>query len=89
MSRSYDGTDETKRKPPSLAVVEAVADAEGIKYDQLTMPAYDPLHSVVDPTALDELFAPLRDGRPRTGSVSFSYCGYDVTVDHRGTVSLE
>lgn len=89
MRRSYDGTDETKRKPPSLAVVEAVADAEGVRYDRLTRPAYDPLHSVVDPTALDELFAPLRDGRPRTGSVSFSYCGYDVTVDHRGNVTLE
>lgn len=89
MSRSYDGTDETERKPPSLAVVEVVADAEGIRYDRLSLPEYEPLHSAVDPTALDELFAPLRDGRPRAGAVSFSYCEYDGTVDQSGAVTLE
>ena len=75
---------------PSQAIVEAVADAEGISPEELCPPAYEPLHTVIDPESLDSLFAPRSDGRQRaTGTVSFRYCGYIVCVDSEGTVTLE
>lgn len=48
-----------------------------------------PLHDVVDVDALESLFG----GGPTshdafTGSVSFDYRGYTVTVDHEGTIDV-
>lgn len=57
------------------AIVDAVNDVENC--DPLTLP---PLWDVIDPEALDELFAPTRRGRPRTGHVGFVYAGHEVTV---------
>lgn len=77
-------------KPPSQAVVETVADAEGVQSIELAPPQYESLHAVVDPTALDALFAERSNGEPRPGgTVSFPFCGYHVTVGHDGTVRLE
>ena len=74
----------------SHAVVEAVADREGVDVTELEPPAFEPLYSVVDPDALDAVFAPTHDGGQRaTGSVTFEYEGYTVTVDSDGTVDLE
>lgn len=82
--------DESSSRRPSQAVVEAVAEAEGVPPDELTPPAYEPLHAVVDPTALDALFAARPEGTNRpNGTVSFRFCGYDVTVDRDGRVTLE
>lgn len=67
---------------PSVAVVEAVATATG--YDPYDVP---PLYEVVDPDALDDLFASKHDGTPRrTGRVTFRLAGCDVTVTGRGEV---
>ena len=83
-------SDEQSEKPPSQAVVEAVADAEGVQSVELAPPQYEPLHAAVDPTALDGLFADRPSGEPRSGgTVSFPFCGYHVTVSHDGTVTLE
>ncbi|MEY7847995.1 HalOD1 output domain-containing protein [Natrarchaeobius sp. A-rgal3] len=85
MDGGGDSADGTVRRPPSRAVVEAVAEAEEISPDELRPPEYEPLHAVVDPEALDALFA----DRPTAKSgVSFTFCGYDVSVDEDGTVSL-
>ncbi|WP_049925688.1 HalOD1 output domain-containing protein [Halopiger goleimassiliensis] len=85
-----DRVDETIPTPPSRAVIEAVADAEGVSPAELCPPAYDPLHEAIDPDALDALFEDRADGAPRsTGSVSFPYCGYLVTVEEDGSVTLE
>ncbi|ARS88323.1 HalOD1 output domain-containing protein [Natrarchaeobaculum aegyptiacum] len=82
-----DSVDETVTKPPSQTVIDAVADAEGIDPADLRPPAYDPLHAVVDPDSLDALFSDRADGAPRpTGCVTFSYCGYVVTVASDGSV---
>ncbi|WP_254763800.1 HalOD1 output domain-containing protein [Natrinema marinum] len=75
---------------PSQAVIEAVAKAEGIEPAALSPPEYEPLHAVVDPAALDALFADRSNGAKRPhGTVSFPFCGYAVTVDRDGTVALE
>lgn len=69
----------------SLAVVDAVADAEGVEATDLA-----PLYYTIDPAALDALVRPpvTVDGEP-TGEVRFSYHGYDVTVRSDGTVELD
>jgi hypothetical protein len=68
-------------KPPSQAVVEAVASAEGL--DPLELPV--PLYDAIDPDALDALF----QDDDTDGRVEFSYYGYDVTVTDVGDVRLE
>lgn len=73
-------------RSPSLRVVEAVANAEGIDPVDLEPPLYD----AVDPNAIDELFAPMATSNgSRHGRLSFRYRGYDVTVRSDGTVFLE
>jgi hypothetical protein len=64
---------------PSVAVVEAVADREGVAPEDLQTPLYERLN----PEALDSLF------RGSSGSVTFEYLEYVVTVDSTGTVELE
>lgn len=59
------------------AVLSAVAEAKGVDPEELD----EPLGDVVDPDALRALFAPKHDGTQREGSVTFTYCGYDVTVE--------
>lgn len=69
-----DGGDEPA--PPSEGIIEALA--EETDTDPLALP---PLYETIDPEALDRLFADRDDG-----TVTFSYCGYAVTVQHNGEV---
>jgi hypothetical protein len=62
----------------SVAVVEAVADAEPVDPVDLSTPLADP----IDPDAQDVLF---QNG---SGDVSFDYCGHEVTVGARGSVEI-
>ncbi|RQH03036.1 HalOD1 output domain-containing protein [Natrarchaeobius oligotrophus] len=90
MEGGGNSVDETVQRSPSRAVVESVARAEGVPPEELRPPEYEPLHAVVDPDALDSLFGTRPDGRRRSGgSVSFIYCGYDVTIEANGSVTLE
>lgn len=51
--------------------------------------ALRPLHNSIDPDALDALFAPTIDGRPRTGGeVSFVHDGYGVAIDLDGEIRV-
>lgn len=74
---------EPDERPVSVAVVEAVADAEGVDPVGLETPLYE----AVDPDALEALVGASGHGGFE-GYVSFVYCGYDVTVDPRGGVTL-
>jgi len=75
------GTCREGRPRPSTAVVERVADLEGVDSFRLE----PPLNDVIDPDALDALFA----GRsPTAGYVSFEYCGYTVAVQDDGNVAV-
>ena len=70
----------------SERVIEAVAEREGVAPTELARPLSD----VIDPEALDTLFEPQPDGRPRgEGRVEFEYYGYMVVVDTGGSVTLE
>ncbi|ELY60639.1 HalOD1 output domain-containing protein [Natronolimnohabitans innermongolicus] len=85
-----NGFDTMSRRPPSRSIIEAVAEAEGVPAHELRPPTYESLHTVIDPDALDALFEPHADGTVRpAGRVTFPYCGYTVTVDADGSVSLE
>ena len=72
------------RRSCSKAVVEAVAEAEGVNPVELSPPLYE----VVDPDALDDLFAPTTVNGRMDGEVRFSYVGYEVTVAGDGYVSV-
>ncbi|OLZ41518.1 hypothetical protein A6E15_11225 [Natrinema saccharevitans] len=90
MVEGGDTVVDPSNRPPSQAVIEAVAEAEGVPPEDLAPPAYEPLHAVVDPDALDALFAARSEGADRPGgTVSFRFCSYDVTVDGDGRVTLE
>ncbi|RBI63546.1 hypothetical protein DMJ13_03155 [halophilic archaeon] len=81
MSRtSYSRSDGER---PSTAVVNALAAHEDTDVGEIRPQLYD----VVDPDALDALFGPRLDGRPRTsGRVVFTYLGHRVTVHSDGHV---
>lgn len=75
-----------ERTTPSATVVEAVARAKGVAAADLDQP----LNAVVDPDALDALFAPRGDGTPRdAGAVSFAFAGTTVTVTGEAEVAVE
>lgn len=90
MEGGRDGIHAADEQLPSQAVIEAIATAEGVSPSELAPPEYEPLHAVVDPEALDALFADRSSGTPRPGgSVSFTYCGYALTVTDCATVSID
>lgn len=62
----------------SLAVVEALAEAEGVQPAEIDQPLYD----AVDPDAMDRLF----EGGIESGRVVFTASGYEVTVTGHGDV---
>lgn len=69
---------------PSEGVVAAVSSASN------TAPAeMEPLATIIDPDAVDALFADRYDGTSRgVGLVQFTYGGYDVHVNSGGQVSV-
>lgn len=68
-------------EPASATVIESVA--RELSVDPTELP--ESLYTVLDPDALDSLFA----GRTSAeGVVTFSYCGFDVTVTADGAVTL-
>lgn len=69
----------------SQSVVEAVAEAKGVDPMELSPPLYD----VIDPEALDQVFAPTSMEGRMEGQVTFSYNGYEVTVFGDGSVAVE
>ena len=85
-----DSVDTSCDQVPSQKVIRAIAAAEGVPPEQLHPPTYESLHTVVDPEALDALFARRSDGAPRPGGeVTFPFCDYDVTIERDGSVVLE
>jgi hypothetical protein len=79
LNNGMNSNDSEETQSPSEAVLYKIAEQEDVQPEDLNPPLFE----VVDPDALDELF------REDTGSVSFEYHGYLVTVDHSGKVSLQ
>jgi len=77
------GSDESK--PVSEAVIDAVVAHTG--EDPLEM---EPLHSTIDPDALDKLFNRRPSRRQQAGDISvvFSFNGYEITVWSYGTIRI-
>jgi hypothetical protein len=69
---------------PSVTVAMEVASREGTDPTELT----PPLNTVVDPDALDALFAGVPSRLDR-GSVRFDYLGYEVEVSSDGRVRVD
>ncbi|WP_458185033.1 DUF7504 family protein [Haladaptatus sp. NG-WS-4] len=70
----------------STTVTVAVADVAGVEPADIPEQLYD----VVDPEALDKLFKPRDDGKPRRGGrLSFSLYGHHVTVRGDGTITIQ
>ena len=74
------GTDDVTR-----AVVEAVADAEGVDPEALAPPLYE----AIDPDALNRIFAATPTADRTAERVGFRYSGYEVTIYGDGSVSVE
>ncbi|WP_158057915.1 HalOD1 output domain-containing protein [Halorussus halophilus] len=72
----------TSSQKLSTAVIEAVAKRMDVAPTELP----ERLLDVIDPDSLDSLFA---SGNPADGTVTFTYCGYSVTVTADGDVTLE
>lgn len=77
----------------SASVVQAVAAASGRSLatdgaDDRTE-ALEPLYSTIDPDALDALLASKADDEHPPVRVEFTYCGYRVTADSTGLVTVE
>lgn len=65
---------------PSVEVLQAVADAKDVDPTDLEAVLFE----VVDPQALDQLFA---DRSATEGSVRFAFAGYDVAITPAGDVT--
>lgn len=78
--QSRDGTESV-----TTTVINRILAREDVSSTDVT-----PLYEVIDPEALDTLFAPKQDGsrRSTTGRVSFEYQGYRVTITSVGEVEL-
>ncbi|MUV86277.1 hypothetical protein GJ631_06740 [Natronomonas sp. CBA1123] len=73
-------TEWSSERPPSLAVVEAVATVTDSEPTKLPL-----LNDAINTDALDTLFVPEADDQLR---VSFVYDGLDITVDGEGSVTV-
>ncbi|SFF87061.1 hypothetical protein SAMN04488063_0597 [Halopelagius inordinatus] len=69
---------------PQEVVVHSVAALEERSPIEL-----DPLYTVIDPDALDQLFAPMINGRHvGDGKITFGYQGYEITLHSYGVVAI-
>lgn len=89
MLLSVDRSDTATGMSLSYEVVAEVADREGVEPTDIEPPEYDALYDVINPEALDSLFAPRENGLPRaSGRIEFDYCGYHVTVTSDGDIDV-
>lgn len=85
----------TADQPISIAVIEAVASVSGrpsrpdksMDEDDETN-ALDPLYEAIDPDALDAICQPRGDQAEAATTVTFTYCGHEVTVESTGQITV-
>lgn len=73
--------------PPTQAIIEAIAACEGVDVTDVEPPAYDPLFTVVNPEALDELFTTTA-GTASSVVVRLEYEGYEIVVRDGSDVEI-
>lgn len=69
--------------PPSIRIVEQVADVKGVSINELA-----PLYETVDTDALDLLFRVESDRETEVGHVQLLYEGYTITVSSTGNIEF-
>ena len=74
----------TAANPPTAAVVESVAQRAGVDTTELP-----PLYDAIDPDALDAIFDHASQDSSSGPRVTFSYGGFEVTVEHDGWLTLD
>lgn len=90
MRNGGNANDTSVEGVPSQTVIEMVAREEGVSPEKLRPPEYESLYEVIDPEALDSLFArTAQSGERGQGSIAFTFCGYEISVDANGTVEVE
>lgn len=72
-----------RERKPSVAVIEAVAAAEGVAPTEL-----DPLHERIDLDAVDQLFAGTGDAVDTSTFIRFSAAGWNVFVRGDGAIRV-
>ena len=78
----YDWDSSERLSGAIIATVATVADTEPTELE--------PLYDCVDPDALDALFRPLSEDRPRShGRLSFSFDEYEVAVHGHGEIIVD
>lgn len=89
MLLSVDRSETAETRSLSFDVIAAVAEREGVDPTEIEPPEYESLYAVVNPEALDALFAPRQDGSDRiSGRVEFTFNGYHVVITGDGEVRL-
>jgi hypothetical protein len=73
---------------PTQAIIETIARHEGVDVTAVEPPTYDPLYTVVNPEALDNLFQTDRRPGEAPVRVSLEYAGYDIVVSGDGHVDV-
>lgn len=69
----------------AIRIVEEVAERERVEPVDLT----PPLHEAIDPDCLETLFVDPVSGGKREGiHVTFTYCGYEITVEDDGEIAI-
>lgn len=69
----------------SQSVIEAIAEAKGTDPVELTPPLFE----VIDPDALDQLFAATPTNERMGGQVVFTHNGHEITVHGDNSVSVK
>lgn len=88
MLASVDRTRE-EGEPLSVTIVTAVAEQEGVDPTEIRPPEYESLYDVCNPEALERLFSYDDADDSANGRITFSFCGYDVTVTSAGTITVD
>lgn len=89
MLLSADRSDDDELQSLSFEVIAAIAEREGVDPTDIEPPEYEALYDVINPEALDSLFATRENGVGRgSGEVSFPFCGYHVVVTSDGEVDV-
>lgn len=83
MGSGSGAVDHFDAQPVSQRVVEGVVDTLGVDIS-----AIEPLYTVIDPDALNNLFGPTSEGIRTGGKVVFTMAGCEVVVDELGTVDV-
>ena len=82
---STRATEPESNEPVTARILRTVA-----AYSNRSITELPPLFDVIDPVALDAIFAPAMDGSDRSEvSVQFKYAGFQIDVSTDSSVSVE